>query len=170
MLPFLFVPLITLQTPPPSVVEAKSLHTVPGPLAPRDPDPARGPGSDAFMLGLRASARRGNVPAVGLPTGPLEVRDSQGDVPGWKAYRLEVQPRATVKVRLKGLHEAWFQVKAFNRWGEMEAGMLQNKIPTGNPEASYINPSNELKTVYFVVDTTESSVNGEAYSLFVTYP
>lgn len=160
-----------LQTiPAPPVVEAKSLPQVPGPISPKGPDPAGGPGCDPIQMALRRSARKGNIPAVGLPEGPLEVQDALSDLPGWKAYRIDVPAKATVKVRLKGLHEAWFRVRALNRWGELEQGMLQNRIPTGNPEASYINPKPERNTVFFVVETTETSMDGEPFSLFVTYP
>jgi hypothetical protein len=171
MFPILLLSAALLQSPQaPPLIENKDLISVPGPIAPRGHDPAEGPGSDPFLLSLRKSARHGNIPAVGLPGGPLEVRDHVNGVPGWKAYRLEVAPKTTVKVRLKGLHEAWFQVKTMNRWGDQEAGMLQNRIPTGNPEASYINAGAEPKVVYFVVDTTESSLSDEAYTLFITYP
>jgi hypothetical protein len=159
-----------MQTPtPPQVIEAKDLPTVSGPMVPEGPDLAGGAG-DGIRMALRRSSRKVSIPSVALPPGPLEVRDSMSAIPGWKAYRIEVPPHAKVKARLKGLHEAWFRVLALNKWGEIEAGMLQNKIPTGNPEASFINPKAERHTVYFVVDSTDLGVEGETYSLFVSYP
>ncbi len=165
----IFLLCVLQASPVPPVVDGKALPQVPGPLAPRSPDPAGGPGSDPIQMALRKSARTGSIPAVGLPAGPLQVQDTMDDLPGWKAYRIEVPPKATVKVRLKGLHESWFRVRAMNHWGEQEQGMLQNRIPTGNPEASYINPKAEGHAVFFVVDTTETSMGGEAFSLWVTF-
>ncbi len=171
MHPFPLFLLCALQAAPvPPILEGKALPQVPGPLAPRGPDPAAGPGSDPIQMALRRSARKGTVPAVSLPPGPLEIQDTMNGPAGWKAYRVEVPPRATVKIRLKGLHEGWFRVKAVNRWGQLEQGMLQNEIPTGNPEASYLNPKAERSTVFFIVDTTEAAMDFEAFSLFVTYP
>jgi len=171
MHPFLLLLPAFLQTlPAPPVVDAKTLPQVPGPISPKGPDLAGGPGCDPIQMALRRSARKGNIPAIGLPEGPLELQDALSDLPGWKAYRIDVPAKATVKVRLKGAHEAWFRVRAMNRWGELEQGMLQNRIPTGNPEASYINPKPERNAVFFVVESTEASMGGEPFSLFVTYP
>jgi hypothetical protein len=118
---------------------------------------------------LRARARRGvNIPAVALPAGSLRLKDHINDVSGWKAYRLEVPAGGGFKVRLHGLHEAWFLVKVLNRWGNLEEGMLQNRIPTGNPEASYKNPKGTPNTVYIVVDTTETNMQGEEFTLTIT--
>lgn len=166
----LFLSLCLVQTPPaPPVVEAKTLPLVPGPMAPHMHDLAGGTG-DGIQLALRRSSRSSAIPAVELPPGPLEVRDSLSAIPGWKAYRIEAPPHGKVKVRLKGLHEAWFRVLTLNKWGQMEEGMLQNRIPTGNPEASYMNPKGESKSVYFVVDTTDLGADREAFSLFVSFP
>jgi len=158
-------------TPPQELPEldAKTLPGVPGPMVPHYPDPSRGPGSGGMDASIRARARRGvNIPAVALPAGSFRVKDHIGDVSGWRAYRLEVPPGSGFKVRLHGPHEAWFQVKVLNRWGNLEEGMLQNRIPTGNPEASYKNPKAAPNTVYIVVDTTENHIQGEDYTLTVT--
>lgn len=150
-------------------MDAKTLPGVPGPLIPRYPDPSRGPGISKMETTLRARARRGvNIPAVALPDGSIRLKDRIGDISGWKAYRLEVPPGGGFKVRLHGLHEGWFQVKVFNRWGTFEEGMLHNRIPTGNPEASYKNPKGTSNTVYIVVDTTETHMQGEEYTLTIT--
>ncbi len=149
-------------------VDVKTLPGVPGPLVPRYPDPARGPGTSRMEAMLRARARRGvNIPAVALPSGSFQLKDHISDSSGWKAYRLEVPAGGGFKVRLHGTHEGWFLVKVLNRWGTLEEGMLQNRIPTGNPEASYKNPKATPTTVYVVVDTTETDVQGEAYTLTV---
>ena len=169
MLP-IFTLCILQASPPPQILDGKLPPQVPGPMAPRGPDPAGGLGSDPIQMALRRSARKGNIPAVGLPKGPLQVQDAINELPGWKAYRIEVPSKATVRVRLRGGHEAWFRVRAMNRWGDLEQGMLQNRIATGNPEASFINPKPEPKSVYFVVGTTEPLMGAEPFSLFVTYP
>jgi len=166
----LFCSVCLLQAPPtPQVLEAKDLPKINGPIAPKVHDLAGGMGAEIQMT-LRRSARTTSLAAVQLPAGALEVRDTMYAIPGWKAYRVEVPAHGKVKVRLRGPHEAWFRVLTVNKWGEMEAGMLQNKIPTGNPEASYINPKAEANSVYFVVDSTDLAVEGEGYTLFVTYP
>jgi hypothetical protein len=150
-------------------VDAKTLPGVPGPLVPHYPDPSRGPGSDSMEAALRIRARRGvNIPAVALPPGSLRLKDHIADLSGWRAYRIEVPAGGGFKVRLHGVHEAWFVVKVLNRWGALEEGMLQNRIPTGNPEASYRNPKAGTATVFIVVDTTMTSVQGEEYTLTVT--
>jgi hypothetical protein len=55
-----------------------------------------------------------------------------------------------------------------NRWGDLETGMLQNLIPTGNPEATFRNPRAEPATLFVVVDTTEMGMQGEAFKLTFT--
>ena len=87
---------------------------------------------------------------------------------GWKAYRVDVPAKGAIHVRLRGEHEAWFRVGTVNQWGVLEKGMLQNVIPTGNPEASYKNPKDETVSIFFIVDTTELNVQGETYTLEVT--
>lgn len=150
-------------------VDAKTLPGVPGPLVPHYPDPSRGVGSSGLDTALRARARRGvNIPAVALPPGSTRVRDAIPDISGWRAYRIEVPAGGGFKARLHGPHEAWFVVKVLNRWGTLEEGMLQNRIPTGNPEASYRNPKAAPNTVYIVVDTTETHIQGETFTLDVT--
>jgi len=117
---------------------------------------------------MRRSARRGTVPTVALPQGAVQVTDEASAIPGWKGYRAEVPPGTSLHVRLRGIHEAWFRVSVVDRWGKVGEGMLHNRIPTGNPEASYRNTGPKPRTVYFIVDTTNDSVQGEAYTLHVT--
>lgn len=174
MLP-LFLTLV-LQAPvapaPLPQIEGKALAEVPGPIVPETPDVAlAGLSPDDIQGKMRRQARRsGLVPCVALPLGPVEVLDAVPSTTGWKAYRLEVEPRAKVHARLRGDHEAWFKVSVVNKWGKVEEGMLQNAIHTGNPEASYQNPKAERMTIYLLVDTTEVSGEREPFRLQVTYP
>lgn len=154
---------------PPTVFEGGKLESVPGPIAPQDPDFALGPGSTSTERAMRTQARRGaSLQAVAVPVLPCIIEDRVEFASGWKAYRVEAPAGATVKARLRGEHEGWFVVKAVNRWGTLEKGMLQNRIPTGNPEASYINPKREAATFFFVVDTTVTSADREPYRLELT--
>jgi hypothetical protein len=147
-------------------VEGKTLPSVPGPMTERHPDPARGLGRPTLEDQIRRQARRtASIPALAVPAAPVAVLDRIADPAGWRAYRVEVPAKATVHARLTGDHEAWFRVRVVNRWGQLEQGMLQNRIPTGNPEASFINPKNESVTVFFVVDTTETGTQTEAFRL-----
>lgn len=151
-------------------VDASKLPNIPGPSTTQMTDPARGLGFSGMDARIRTQARRAGTiqPAVALPPGQLKVRDKVSDASGWKAYRVEVPPYGSIHFRLRGLHEGWFVVRTVNKWGIMEEGMLQNLINTGNPEASYTNPSKSIKSIYFVVDTTELNMAGEDYTLEVT--
>ncbi|MBL0209766.1 MAG: hypothetical protein IPQ13_02465 [Holophagaceae bacterium] len=151
-------------------VDASKLPNIPGPSASQLSDPARGMGFSGLDAKIRTQARRAGTvqPAVALPPGPLKVKDKVSDVAGWKAYRVEVPSHGSIHMRLRGLHEGWFVVRTINKWGVMEEGMLQNLIKTGNPEASYTNPTMKARTIYFVVDTTELNMAGEDYTLEVT--
>lgn len=170
----MFIPLLfVLLSPFPQAqvgnpIPAKELKSVPGPVAPTYPDPARGLDSSRMELGMRRSARSASVPTVALPTGASIIEDQANSVPGWKGYRAEVPAQSTLHMRLKGIHEAWFQVRVVGRWGRNEAGMLHNRIPTGNPEASFRNFTDKVQAVFFIVDTTQTSMQGEPYTLHVT--
>lgn len=168
MCPFAALLLLSaLQSPP--VFEGGKLEKVPGPIVPVEPDPALGPGMSSTERAMRAHARRGGaLPAVAVPALPCVIDDRVEFASGWKAYRVEAPAGATVKARLRGDHEGWFVVKTMNRWGTLEKGMLQNRISTGNPEASFINPKRKAATFYFVVDTTETSADREPYRLELT--
>lgn len=171
--PFILVltlPLLAAGQTDPKEIDGTKLPNVPGPSTTSMADPAAGLGPQGIDARIRSQARRiGSVqPAVALPFASLKVKDAVPDAAGWKAYRLDVPAKASIHVRLRGLHEAWFKLRAVNRWGNLEEGMLQNKILTGNPEASYKNPTTETKTIFIVVDTTELNTQGEAYTLEVT--
>jgi len=165
-----------VEAPKPREIAGKDLQAVPGPLVDRfssvlgSRDPAVGPGNSRFDMEIRSSARRGpSIPAFALPEGPLSVSDTVGSMAGWKAYRVDVPPGAKVHARLFGLHAGWFVVHTVNKMGMLEKGMLQNLQPTGNPEASYTNPKDAVNTIFFVVDTSETNVEKEPYTLVVDW-
>ncbi|MFN8009842.1 MAG: hypothetical protein U0P81_00395 [Holophagaceae bacterium] len=150
-------------------VEGKSLASVPGPFTDRYPDPARDPTYRGLDVQIRRQSRRtASIPAVAVPSVPLAVKDRIADPAGWRAYRVEVPGKAVVHARLRSDHEAWFLVRTVNKWGQLTEGMLQNLIPTGNPEATYKNPKDEAAEVYFVVDTRDLGAQGEPFTLTFT--
>ena len=173
----LIIPILAAQSPTPKEVVGKELPSVTGPQvrhycdAPGYQDPALGSGNSVIQMRIRESARRSpTIPAKALPSGAIAVSDTVDSVAGWKAYRVEVPPGAKVHARVYGDHPAWFLVRTVNQMGNIEKGMLQNMIPTGNPEASYINPKKETSTIFFVVDTTQTDSESEPYKLTVDWP
>lgn len=168
----MFVPLFLLssllQSPQAlPVIPAKELPSARGPMPPAWPDP--GAGEHDLMSQARHAARKGpSIPALGLPKDSIRVKDAIPDVSGWRAYRLEVPPGGTVSVQVVEGRKGWFRVHAVNKWGRLEEGMLQNLIWKGEPQASYKNPSaTETKEVWFIVDTTDSHMTGEAFEVDV---
>jgi len=164
---FLLLPMI-LQAPPAPlpVLEAKDLPTaVRGPLPPSLPDL----GADRSMMGrMRHQARKGpGLTALQLPAGNVHVTDKVPDISGWKAYAIEVPGGGSVKVHLVEGRKAWFRVLGVNAWGRQEPGLLQNRIPVGEPQATYFNPTKEVRTVYFIVDTLDVDMVGEPYGFDV---
>jgi hypothetical protein len=157
--------LLLAQAPPAPMLEGSKLQQVPGPMAPAYPDPALGFQAKDIQFQIRARSRRARVPALGVPSIPFVVEDRIGDPAGWKAYSVEAPPGSTIWARLRSAHEGWFRVHTVNRWGLQEVGMLQNRIPTGNPEATFINSRNSGTTVYFLVDTTELGAESEPFRL-----
>ena len=169
MIPWLLsVPALLIQAPaPPPVVEAKDLPKAPrGPMTPHIPDA----GAEAGMTGqARAGARRGpSIPALQLPAGSVRVVDRVPDVSGWRAYAVEVPAGGKVKAHVMEGRKAWFRVLGVNVWGQEEPGLLQNRIPTGEPQATYENRSRETRTIYFIVDTLDANMVGDAYTLEIT--
>ena len=169
MIPWLLsVPVLLLQAPAPlPVVEAKDLPKAPrGPMIPQIPDA----GAEAGLTGqARAGARRGpSVPALQLPPGSVRVMDKVPDISGWRAYAVEVPAGGKVKAHVVEGRKAWFRVLGVNTWGREEPGLLQNRIPTGEPQATYENRSAESRTIYFIVDTLDANMSGEPYTLEVT--
>lgn len=169
MLPsLLMLPLAVLQAPAAlPVLEAKDLPPAPrGPLVPRVPDA----GGEASLFGAsRTAARRGpSIPALQLPAGSLRVRDKVPDLSGWRAYALEVPGGGSVKVQVVEGRKAWFRVLGVNAWGQDEPGLLQNRIPSGEPRATYRNPGREARTLYFIVDTLDAHMVGEPFTLEIS--
>jgi hypothetical protein len=105
---------------------------------------------------------------VDLPAGDVAVTHTVVLPAGWRAYRFEAAPGEKVHARLRGVHEAWFVVRCVARFGQLKPGMLQNRIHTGNPEASYVNQGKAPSEAYFVVDTSEVLRGDEPYTLTVT--
>ena len=166
---FLSVPVLLLQTPstPLPLVEAKDLPPAPrGPMTPHVRDAGEEPG---IMGHARRGARKGpSIPALQLPAGSLRVNDKVPDMSGWRAYAIEVPAGGKVKVHVVEGRKAWFRVLGVNAWGREEPGLLQNRIQTGEPQATYQNLSGAPKTVYFIVDTLDTNMVGEPYTIEVT--
>ena len=144
---------------------------MPGPLAQTERlrDVVGGMGNSRMDLEIRRSARNGGtVPAVGVPPGNVAITHKVMYPAGWQAYAVEAAPGEKLKARLTGDHQAWFLVRCVTRHGQIEKGMLQNLIPTGNPEASYENHKPKATTIYFVVDTTDTAGSTEPYTLTIT--
>ena len=166
---FLTVPLLTLQAPQAPLPElaAKDLAPAPrGPMTPQAPDAG---GERSPMGEARRGARMGpSIHALQLPIGSVRVKDKVPDISGWRAYAIEVPGGGTVKAHVVEGRKGWFRVLGVNAWGREEAGLLQNRIPTGEPQATYKNPTQEIRTIYFIVDTLDIDMVGEAYTLEVT--
>jgi hypothetical protein len=159
------------QTAAPLPVDGKDLKVVPGPIAGTEHlrDLAPRMGDNGMDLQMRRGARRtGTVPAVAVPPGDVAITHQVTFPAGWQAYQVEAAPGEKIKARLRGDHAGWFVVRCVTHMGQLEKGMLQNLIHTGNPEASYINPRATVSTVYFVVDTTEMITGNEPYTVTFT--
>lgn len=165
----LTVPMLLLQVPqaPLSEVEAKDLAPAPrGPMAPRVPD--AGADHSAFGQARRAARRGPSLIALQLPSGSVRVKDKIPDISGWRAYAIEVPGGAAVKAHVVEGRKGWLRVLGVNAWGREEAGLLQNRIATGEPQATYKNPGQEPRTIYFIVDTLDAGMVGEAFMLEIT--
>ena len=82
-----------------------------------------------------------SIPALQLPAGSVRVTDKIPDMSGRRAYAIEVPAGGKVKVQVVEGRKAWFRVLGVNAWGQDEPGLLQNRIPTGEPQATYENPT-----------------------------
>lgn len=166
--PLLLPSLLLLQAPAPLPdMQAKDLPQAPrGPLTPQVRDLASGQGP---TLAARRAARRGpSLPALLLPEGNCRVQDQVPNISGWKCYAAQVPPGGSVKVHVVDGRTGWLRVLAVDVSGRQEAeGLLQNKIPTGEPQASYRNLGQTPRTVYFIVDTLDEDMVGEAYAFEV---
>ncbi len=148
------------------ILEAKDLPPAArGPMTPEGPDL----GAEQGIQGTsRRAARKGpSIPALQLPAGSVRVKDKVPDISGWRAYAIEIPAGESVKVEVVEGRKAWFLVRGVNQWGRLEEGLLQNLIPKGDPYATYKNPSQKAKTIYFIVDTKDASMIGEAFEVEV---
>jgi len=170
MLPLLlFLPALVSPAPsaPLPVLLAKDLPKAPrGPLPPHVPDA----GAERSMAGMaRRGARKGpSIPALQLPAGSVLVQDKIPDASGWRAYAITVPGGGKVKVHVVDGRKGWFRVLGVNAWGREEAGLLQNRIHTGEPQATYQNPGQDTRTIYFIVDTLDANMVGEPFTIEVT--
>lgn len=136
-------------TPPPKAAPPEKVATV----KPRTQPPTQElwQNRDIFAE-IQAMARRGVIPVD--PIGE-DIDDFTGvsEFPtGWKAYGFRVPAGENLHVRLNHTNEGWFRLMMVGTWGRIERGMLQNLIPTGNPEVSYTNLTGQPHTVYVIVD------------------
>ena len=105
-----------------------------------------------IMGEIQFMARGGFVPCTRMADDASEVSDYADFPSGWKGYAFVVPANGTLHVKLDHVNRGWFRLVMMNKWGDLEAGMLKNLIPTGNPEVTYTNPSNEIKAVYIIAD------------------
>ena len=105
-----------------------------------------------LMAEIQWMSRRGFVGVTPVPEGVNELNGASDFPAGWKAYGFVVPAGGKLHVRLHHTNEGWFRLAMVNKWGDLSAGMLQNLIPTGNPEVRYTNPSKEAQAVYVIVD------------------
>lgn len=161
------VPLIQTTIVPLPELEAKDLALAPrGPMTPQVPD--AGLAGAGIMGRIRHEAREApSVPALQLPAGSVRVVDKIPDVSGWRAYAIEVPAGGKVKVQVVEGRKGWFRVLGVNAWGREEPGLLQNRIATGEPRATYENPGQENRTIYFLVDTLDWNMVGDPYTIEV---
>lgn len=100
---------------------------------------------------IQHMARRGFIPVT--PAGDAGEIVGESYFPaGWRAYAFVVPAKEKLHVRLHHTNEGWFRLAMVDRWGQLRPGMLQNLIPTGNPEVSYTNPVDQANIVYVIVD------------------
>jgi hypothetical protein len=101
---------------------------------------------------IRTMARQGFIAVTQIPETLTTLEDFCWFPSGWRAYGFAVPTKESIKVRLHHTNEGWFRLVAVNKWGQTGAGMLQNLIPTGNPEVSFNNLADGPQVVYVIVD------------------
>ncbi|HJV48496.1 MAG TPA: hypothetical protein VJ549_04390 [Geothrix sp.] len=161
MLPLLLtVPLLAWQAPQATLplIDAKDL--APAPRGPMTPEHSDVDGYRDVVSVVRRSARSGpTIPALQLPAGSCRVKDQVPEISGWRAYAIEVPAGGSVKVQVVEGRKGWLRVRGVNAWGRLEEGLLQNRIPRGEPMATYKNPTKETRTVYFIVESLDNTPN-----------
>ncbi len=105
-----------------------------------------------IMAEIQHMARRGSIAVHPVGEDQAEFTGVSDYPAGWTAYGFRVPAGENLHVRLTHSNEGWFRLGMVNKWGSLEEGMLQNLIPTGNPEVTYRNPSKETRSVYVIVD------------------
>jgi hypothetical protein len=105
-----------------------------------------------IMEEIQWMSRRGSIPVTPVAEDVAELNDAAMFPSGLKAYGFVVPAGGKLHVRLNHGNLGWFRVAMVNKWGDLGAGMLQNLIPTGNPEVRYTNPTKEAQGVYVIVD------------------
>lgn len=104
------------------------------------------------MAEIQAMARRGFI-AIHPVEGGTDEFSGVCDYPaGWIAYGFRVPAGEKIHIRLRHPNEGWFRLVMVNKWGGLDQGMLQNLIPTGNPEVTFTNPTRETRNVHVIVD------------------
>jgi hypothetical protein len=96
------------------------------------------------------------------------VKDKIPDISGWRAYAIDVPGGGNVKAHVVEGRKGWFRVLGVDVWGSEEPGLLQNRIHTGEPQATYRNPTQETRRIYFIVDTLDYNMVGEPFTLEIT--
>lgn len=105
-----------------------------------------------IMAEIQAMARRGRIQVHPVGDETAEFTGVSDYPAGWTAYGFRVPAGENLHVRLTHSNEGWFRLGMVDKWGSLTEGMLQNLIPTGNPEVTYRNPSKETRSVYVIVD------------------
>ena len=105
-----------------------------------------------IMFEIQSLAREGFVPCTLVADDALEVSDYANFPSGWKGYAFVVPAKGTLHVSLNHVNRGWFRLVMMNKWGNLQEGMLQNLIPTGNPEVTFKNLKDEAQAVYVVTD------------------
>ncbi len=105
-----------------------------------------------IMAEIQFMSREGFVACTRVADDALEVSDYADFPQGWKGYAFVVPAKGTLHVSLNHVNRGWFRLVMMNKWGDLQQGMLQNLIPTGNPEVTFKNPKDEAQAVYVVAD------------------
>lgn len=165
----LVVPALAWQVPQASLPEVEAKDLAPAPRGPMVPEGrVWGPKGDISAQIHRAARHGPSIPALQLPTGSVRVKDKIPDWSGWRAYAIDVPAGGSAKAHVVEGRKAWFRVLGVNAWGRLEEGLLQNRIQTGEPQATYKNPTQETRTVYFIVVSLDDNPVGDSFTVEVT--
>lgn len=105
-----------------------------------------------LMSEIQWVSRTGFVATTRVADDATEVTDYSDFPQGWKGYAFVVPAKGTLHVSLNHVNRGWFRLVMMNKWGDLQAGMLQNVIYTGKPEVTFKNPKDEAQAVYVVAD------------------